>query len=141
FAPAGGIDFNGGGQPGDSINLLGGGGAGVVETYFVGTTTPPIGGGPGNNGDGLIRFTGPNPVDIRFTGLAPIVDTVVAASLTVNATDAANIIGVTNGAVSPRLRIAVDAFETIDFDNKMSVVVNGGDGAAGGDAGDTITVN
>ena len=141
FAPAGGIDFNGGGEPGDSINLVGGGGAGFNETYFVGTTTPPIGAGPGNNGDGLIRFTGPNPVDIRFTGLAPINDTVVAANLTVSATDAANTISVTNGAVAPRLRVAVDAFESIDFDNKTTVIVNGGDGVVGGDAADSITVN
>ena len=141
FAPSGGIDINGGGQPGDNLNLLGGGGPGFNETYFVGTTTPPIGGGAGNNGNGLVRFTGANPVDIRFTGLAPIVDTVAAASLTVNGTDAANTISVTNASVSPRLRIAVDAFEPIDLNNKTAVTINGGDGIAGGDAADTITVN
>ncbi len=141
FAPTGGIDFNGGGQPGDNMNLLGGGGPGFSEAYFVGTTTPPIGVGPGNNGDGLIRFTGTNTVDIRFTGLAPIVDTVVAASLTINATDAANNITVSDAAVSPRLRVSVDAFEPIDFDNKGIVTVNGGDGVAGGDAADTMTAN
>ncbi len=138
FAPSGGIDFNGGGQAGDNMNLLGG--SASTETYFVGTTTPPIGGGAGNNGDGLIRYTGP-ALDIRFTGLAPIVDTVVVASLTVNSTDVANTIAVTNGGVAPRLRVAVDAFEPIDFDNKAAVVVNGGDGIAGGDVGDTMGVN
>jgi len=138
FDPLDGIDFNGGGQAGDNMNLLGG--TATTETYFVGTTAPPIGVGPGNNGDGLIRFTGPD-LDIRFTGLAPIVDTVVAASLTVNSTDAANTISVTNGAVAPRLRVAVDAFEPIDFDNKTQVFVNGGDGTALGDVGDNITVN
>jgi hypothetical protein len=139
FAPTGGIDYNGGGQPGDSLNLLGGGGAGFNEIYFVGTTTPPVGGG-GNNGDGLVRFTGPTPVDIRFTGLAPIGDTVAVASLTVNATDAANTISITNAAVAPRVRVAVDAFEPIDFDNKTAVIVNAGDGVAGGDAGDPINI-
>ncbi|MEQ1643939.1 MAG: Ig-like domain-containing protein, partial [Pyrinomonadaceae bacterium] len=138
FDPANGIDFNGGGQPGDNMNLLGG--TAASETYFVGTTTPPIGAGPGNNGDGLIRYTGP-ALDIRFTGLAPIVDTVAAGFLTVNATDAANTISVTNGAVAPRLRVAVDAFEPIDFDNKTAVAVNSGDGTAGGDAVDTVSVN
>ncbi len=141
FAPVNGIDFNGGGQPGDNMNLLGGGGPGFNETYFVGTTMPPIGVGPGNNGDGLVRFTGPNPVDIRFTGLAPIVDTVASANFTVNSTDAANTISVTNGGVAPRLRVAVDSFEPIDFDNKTNVIVNGGDGVAGGDAADNVTVN
>ncbi len=106
FAPIGGIDYHGGGQPGDALNLLGGGSAAFNETYFVGTTTPPLGAGAGNNGDGLIRFTGPTPVDIRFTGLAPIVDTVAVASLTVNSTDAANTISVTNAGVAPRVRVA-----------------------------------
>jgi Ca2+-binding RTX toxin-like protein len=140
FAPVGGIDYNGGGQVGDLLNLFGGGAADLVQTYFVGTTTPPIGIGPGNNGDGLLRFTGSSNVDIRFTGLAPIVDTVVAASLTVNSTDAGNMISVTNG-VAPRLLVAVDAFETIEFNNKAQLIVNGGDGAVGGDAADTILVN
>ena len=85
FAPFNGIDYLGGGQAGDALNLIGGGGAGFNETYSVGTTTPPIGAGPGNNGNGLLRFTGPTPVDIRFTGLAPIVDTVAVASQAANA--------------------------------------------------------
>ena len=140
FAPVNGIDYNGGGQTGDALNLLGGGSAAFDETYFVGTTTPPVGGG-GNSGDGLVRFTGPTPVDIRFTGLAPIVDTVVAASLTVNSTDAANTISVTNAAVAPRVRVAVDAFEPIDFDNKTALIINAGDGALGGDSADNILVS
>ncbi len=53
FAPVGGIDYNGGGQAGDSLNLLGGGAPDLVQTYSVGTTTPPIGAGPGNSGDGF----------------------------------------------------------------------------------------
>ena len=140
FAPVGGIDYNGGGQAGDALNLLGGGAPDLVQTYFVGTTTPPIGAGPGNSGDGLVRFTGSSNVDIRFTGLAPIVDTVVAASLTVNSTDAANNISVTNG-VAPRLVVAVDAFEPIEFNNKAQLIVNAGDGVVGGDAADTILLN
>ncbi len=140
FAPAGGIDYNGGGQVGDSLNLLGGGAADLVQTYSVGTTTPPIGVGPGNAGDGLIRFTGSSNLDIRFTGLAPIVDTVLAASLTVTSTDAANNISVTNG-VAPRLIVAVDAFEPIEFNNKAQLIVNAGDGVVGGDAADNILLN
>lgn len=137
FAPSGGIDYNGGGQAGDKLEMLGG--LAGSETYFVGTTSPPIGAGPGNNGSGLIRFTGPN-LDLRFTGLAPIVDTVAAASLTVNATDAANTINITNATTAPRLQIAVDAFEPIEFNNKTNVFVNGGDGAVGGDVADIINI-
>ncbi|HEX4945865.1 MAG TPA: CHRD domain-containing protein, partial [Blastocatellia bacterium] len=141
YAPASGIEYNGGGNPGDALNMLGGGGAEFTETYFVGTTAPPIGSAAGNNGNGLLRFTGPQSLDIRFTGLAPIVDTVAAASLTINGTDAANTISITNGGVAPRLRVAVDAFEPIDFDNKTTVIVNGGDSVAGGDVADMININ
>ena len=141
FAPTRGIDYQGGGQPGDTLNLFGGGSASYNETYFVGTTTPPIGAGAGNNGDGLLRFTGPNPVDIRFTGLAPIVDTVTVDTLTINATDAANVINVTNGTVAPRVRVAVDAFESIEFDNKSTLRINANDGSGSGDAADVVTVN
>ncbi len=140
FAPVGGIDYNGGGQAGDLLNLLGGGAPDLVQTYFVGTTTPPIGVGPGNNGDGLLRFTGSSNLDLRFTGLAPIVDTVLAASLTVNSTDAANNISLTNG-VAPRLVVAVDAFETLEFNNKAQLTINAGDGVGAGDAADNILVN
>ncbi len=140
FAPVGGIDYNGGGQAGDSLNLLGGGAADLVQTYSVGTTTPPIGAGPGNSGDGLVRFTGSSNVDIRFTGLAPIVDTVLAASLTVISTDGANNISVTNG-VAPRLIVAVDAYEPIEFNNKGQLIINAGDGVAGGDSADNVLLN
>ncbi|MCC6510433.1 MAG: DUF4394 domain-containing protein, partial [Pirellulaceae bacterium] len=140
FAPSRGIDYQGGGQAGDSLNLLGGGSAAFTQTYSVGTRTPPVG-NSGNNGDGLIRFAGPTPVDIRFTGLAPIIDTVLAASLTVTATDAANTISLTNGTAASRLQVAVDAFEPIEFTNKGALIVNAGDGVAGGDLGDTINVN
>ena len=141
FAPAQGITYHGGGQAGDNLQLLGGGSAAFSQTYFVGTTTPPIGNAAGNNGDGLVRFTGPTPVDIRFTGLAPIIDTVVAASLTVNSTDAANTISVTNGTAAPRLQVSVDAFEPIEFTNKGQLIVNAGDGVAGGDLADTVLLN
>ncbi len=138
FAPSGGIDYNGGGQAGDTLQLLGG--VGGAQTYFVGTTNPPIGAGPGNNTDGLIRFTGATPVDIRFTGLAPIIDTVLASSLTVVSTDAANNISVTNGSAS-RLLVNVDAFESIEFTNKSQFIINAGDGVAGGDAADNVLLN
>ncbi len=141
FAPTRGIDYQGGGQPGDALNLFGGGSLAYDQAYFVGTTTPPIGAGAGNNGDGLLRFTGPTPVDIRFTGLAPIVDTVVVANFIVHSTDGSNVISVTDGSVAPRLKVTVDAFESVEFTNKTIVTVNADDSVLGGDAADTITLN
>ncbi len=141
FAPSGGIDYNGGGQAGDTLELLGGGSNAFSQTYFVGTTAPPIGNAAGDNGSGLIRFTGPTPVDIRFTGLAPVIDTSVASSLTITSTDAANAISLTNGSAGSFLKVAVDAFEPIEFTNKGTLNIIAGDGIAGGDAGDTIDID
>ncbi len=95
---------------------------------------------PGNNTDGLLRFTGPTPLDLRFTGLAPIIDSVAVGSFTIVATDAANTISVTNGGGS-RLLLAVDAFETIEVENKSLINVVAGDGIPGNDAADNILLN
>ncbi len=37
--------------------------------------------------------------------------------------------------------VAVDAFEPIEFNNKGQLIVNSGDGIAGGDAADTVLLN
>ena len=145
FAPVDGIVYHGGGNVGDALEMLGG--TADSEVYNI-KDLPIVGaksGGAGApaviGGDGEFQFTGKNNLRLSFTGLAPITDTVVAGSLTVNATDGANTISITNGALAPQLRVSVDAFEPIDFDNKTTLIVNGGDGTAGGDAADTITVN
>ncbi len=133
--PPFGILYNGGGVgTNSSLRLTGGGGAGFTTRYSV---------GPGNgdgryitqNAGGTLRQT------LQFTGLAPIVDDVLADSLTIDATDAANIITVDNGTAAGDgfLRVRIDAFEPVEFANKTNVIINAGLTAA--DAGDTLVVN
>jgi Ca2+-binding RTX toxin-like protein len=131
FAPVGGISFDGGGQPGDTLVLAGGGGSGFTETYTV---------GPGN-GDGTIQFAGPAGVTIGFTGLAPVMDTVTADSLVIRGDDAANVVVVDDGTTSGDglARVAIDAFEPIEFANKTTVTIE--TGLSAGDRDDTVVIN
>jgi photosystem II stability/assembly factor-like uncharacterized protein len=116
FAPVNGINYDGGGQAGDALTLDGGGGEDFSETYSV---------GPGN-GEGKIAFTGPVAMNLTFTGLAPVTDTVTAGSLTVNATAAANTILLDDGPLlgDGLARVSVDLFEPIHFANKAILIVN-----------------
>ncbi|MEW6356052.1 MAG: hypothetical protein AB1696_07000 [Planctomycetota bacterium] len=153
----------------DEVIVNGGDGDDTLTVDFGGENPVPLTGltynGEGNSvraeGDALVlrggafantsySYTGPNDGVIRldssaivFTGLEPIVDLVPAASLTIYATDAANVITMDDGsaAADGRLRVSIDAFEPIEFANKTNVTINAGDGAAGGDLGDAITIN
>ena len=120
FAPLAGIAYDGGGQVGDALELLGGGSASFTETYAV---------GPGT-GDGLIQFSGPVSLSLVFAGLAPVTDTVAVGTLSVIATDAPNTIVMDDGAsgTDGRLRISVDEFEPINFSAKAALVLKGGGG-------------
>ena len=143
FAPSGGIFYHGG-TGSDRLNLSGGGGAAFQERYWVGTTD--VAAAPNRRvlGEGTLETTnGTTSQTIRFTGLEPINDDVLAADLTVYGTDAAEAITVSDEPddSGARVRVAVGLYEPIDFSNKGSLIVRGGDNAAGGDAGDTITVN
>jgi hypothetical protein len=75
-------------------------------------------------------------LSIRYSKLEPVVDTGPAATFTINATDGANTITFDNGVLNGDgvVRVAIDAFESISFANKTSVVINGGDGMPGGEA-------
>ncbi len=44
-------------------------------------------------------------------------------------------------ALRLRLIVAVDAFEPIEFNNKGQLIINAGDGVAGGDATDNVLLN
>ena len=132
--PLGGLNYNGGDQEtatGDALAMIG---AGPMSTQYVPTVLAA----------GILELSsgkeGVPASIIRFTGLEPIIDT-VPGSLTVNSTDGSDSISLANGGTVPRLRVTVNAFEYIEFDNKTSLVVNAGNGVAGNDAGDTINVN
>ncbi|MGI8980394.1 MAG: dockerin type I domain-containing protein [Pirellulaceae bacterium] len=130
FAPSGGIFYDGGGQPGDSIENLGG--SATSGIYTPGPTTDA----------GVITHTnGAVTQTISFTGLAPATDTVTEATFTVNAPDSSNSILVDNGTAlgDGLIRVSIDAFEPISFSNKTNVVVNGGTTAA--DAADIVTLS
>ncbi|MCO6458749.1 MAG: hypothetical protein J5I93_25865 [Pirellulaceae bacterium] len=123
------------------------GGAGTTDSLFVfgsGVTNQSYTVGPAVD-EGTLEFDG--LTFITFTGLEPILDLVTATNLTVNATGAGNAISYTNlGADGV---VAVDAFETLQFNNKKHLTLNGLGGvdtfsigtAAGLDPDGSITVN
>jgi hypothetical protein len=81
--------------------------------------------GPGpDEGSVLVSESGREQL-LVFDGLEPVVDLVVAASLTVDGTNAANEITYTEGTVAGRGLVSVDNFETIEFANKTSLIING----------------
>ncbi len=131
FAPAGGIDFNGG-DDNDLLENLGGGGAGYAQSYYVGTTDPIGDPNLGAADEGtLITENGVDPTQtIHFTGLEPTNDTVTAGSLTVYGTNAANSISLNDGDTTGDglLQVAVDAFEPMNFKNKTTLYIEAGDG-------------
>ena len=61
---------------------------------------------------------------ISFTGLEPVVDT-VAGTLTVNGTNISNVISYRAATTFGRGLIEVDTSETIEFQNKTTVTING----------------
>ncbi|MCI0360198.1 MAG: hypothetical protein L0211_17105 [Planctomycetaceae bacterium] len=68
---------------------------------------------------------------IDFVNLEPVLDLVPAAILTVNGTNANNAINYTGGGTVANGLVSVDAFETIEFSNKVRLILNG---LAGSDA-------
>lgn len=62
---------------------------------------------------------------IDFLNLEPVVDLVVAANLVVNGTNVPNTINYEQGSVATRGIVRVDEFETIEFENKTLLTING----------------
>lgn len=144
LAPQGGIFINGGSQPGlipafggpaqgiavvgDSLIMQGGGGAAFSQTYTASSAN-----------DGTISITDGEGItqSVTYTGLEPIVDSVVAGTLIFNATAGADTINLVDGPAgfSQINDGGTAAFESIDFANKTAVTINGLDG------GDLITIN
>jgi hypothetical protein len=89
-----------------------------------------------NPGQGTSVITGPAGTEtVFFENLAPVLDTVVASSLTVNATAADNAISYSVGSVSANGKVSIDSQEPIEFANKTTLTINAGAGQ------DTISVN
>jgi len=112
--PYGGLTYNGqgNGSGGDSLEIVGGTLSSVCYEYT-------------GLSDGVITIDGSI---VRYTGLEPIIDTVVAGTLTVNGTAGNNNINYTQGSCPPFPlvcgKVAVDSFETIEFANKTNLVIN-----------------
>ncbi len=81
--------------------------------------------GPGA-GDVASTITGPSGVQTVFGGnLAPAVDTVPSALLTVNGTNSSNAINYTQGSTAANGLITIDNFESLEFSNKTALIING----------------
>jgi hypothetical protein len=91
-----------------------------------------------NNGQGTSLITGPSGTQsVFFQNLAPVIDTVPSATLTVNGTASNNAINYTNGTVDPANdgEVTIDNQESIEFSNKTNLTIN----ALAGD--DVINLN
>jgi hypothetical protein len=113
-----------GGTGSDSLVLEGGNAS--TDTYNPGPSA--------GAGISTLVFPGNVTESVSFQNLSPVQDLVTAATLTVNGTAANNTINYTN-AGSAYGFVTVDNFESITFQNKNGLVIDGN----GGD--DTIVLN
>ena len=120
FAPTGGISYDGGGDPADGLEILGG--TANDLTYTAGATPDA----------GTLTHTGAGGTQtIDFAGIAPITDTVVAATFIINGTAGADAIAVTDGGLVngfQTTQVSAPSFESIRFANKTAVTINGNGG-------------
>jgi len=128
---------------GDVLRTIGNPGAGATMSY---TTGMP--GADGKSGT-IIYAIGASTQTIAFTGLEPVEDLVVAATLTVNGTGDANTIFLVAGPAATgadpittltgeptyQVNFGAEPLELINFRNKTNLVINGAGGA------DTITMD
>jgi Ca2+-binding RTX toxin-like protein len=131
-ALSGDVFFDGG--VGNDLLRLIGGTAVTTSTYNV---------GPGAGEGSSVHVLGGTTQRVLFKNLEPAIDTVVSATLIVNATNADNAVNydlgpnsgtaLVGGAVSGR--VSVDGFETVEFANKTNLTINALAGS------DTISLN
>jgi Ca2+-binding RTX toxin-like protein len=129
FAPTGGISYDGGGQPADALELVGGTAADLI--YTAGATRDA----------GTLVHTGEAGTQtIAFSGIAPITDiTPTSNNVIINGTAGADTISVTDGGVVGGVQttqVSSPTFESIRFANKPFVVTIDGQGG-----GDTVSFN
>ena len=122
----GGVTFNGY-SASNTLKIQGGGGAGYADTYTAGPAT-----GAGKD----VLVNGGSTQTVYFQNLAPVIDTVAAGSLTVNGNNANNAISYTQGPNGAAYGlVGVDSYETIEFQNKTALLINGQGGS------DTISLH
>ena len=112
FVPTDGISYDGGGDPADALEILGG--TANDLTYTAGAT--PDAGTLTHTGDAGAQT-------IAFAGIAPVTDTVAAVSLTINGTAGSDAIAVTDGGLVggfQTTQISAPSFESFRFANKTS---------------------
>lgn len=119
----GGIRYDGGAGVGDALQLVQTAGpTWTSDTYSVGLS----------NGSGTSKIVGPSSAGAQtvfFENLSPVLDTVAAASLTVNATATDNSITYGAGVVSvANGLVTIDEHESIEFANKTTLTLMGGAG-------------
>jgi len=115
-----------------SVPILFDGGTGRDQLTVQGT--PP----PGNTISTVTYTPGPavhqgrlaydgatSDMTIDFLNLEPVFELVAAASLIVNGTNVPNTINYQQGSVATRGLVLVDEFESIEFENKVALVING----------------
>jgi hypothetical protein len=107
------IDYHGGG--GFNTLVLQGGTA-TADVYSPGPTR--------DAGVCTLAFGGVTQT-VRFTGLAPVVDTTAAPNLTVNGTSGNDTITYSQGSTAATGLVAVNDLETIEFSNKATLTLNG----------------
>ena len=98
----------------DSLRLIG--------TTAITTSTYSV--GPAITSGSVVHALAATLQQVFFTNLEPVVDLVVAASLVVNGTNANNAINYTQGGGAANGLVSIDGFETIEFSNKTSLVIN-----------------
>jgi trimeric autotransporter adhesin len=127
FAPANGISYDGGGDPADALEILGGKANDL--TYMAGAT----------HDSGTLTHSGDAGTQtIAFAGIAPVTDTVAAVSFVFSATAGADAIAITDGGMVDGFQttqISAPSFESIRFANKTTFTINGNGG------GDTVSFN
>ena len=116
----------------DGINVEGGAGFDTLTLQQTGgathtSDTYSVGAEAGAGTSTIVGATLTQTV--FFQGLEPVVDTVAAASLTVNATAADNAIEYGVGSVVANGMITIDEHESIEFSNKTALVINGDAGS------------
>ena len=117
-----GIFFDGG-TGFNKLNFIQTGGTQTSDTY---TRVGP------NVGDARDTIVGPGGTQTVYANnIAPVLDTVPAATLIVNGTTADNAINYTAGSVVANGMVTIDNFESMEFSNRPTYQLNG---LAGNDA-------